>query len=90
MAWVVDKSTGDVLSQIRPLDKTKNADGRRRSLEPLDNLPDPPASADSDPIPPLMRKYLEEYAATGAPVAYLPKDEHKLTDNLESQENCDD
>ena len=86
-AWVVDDRTNDMLARIRPLDKTKNADGRRRTLEPLDDLPKAATPTDANPVPPLMRRLLEQYAATGAPAAYLPKDEALLacpsTDNRE-------
>lgn len=76
VAWVVDPRTGDVIARIRPIDKAKNADGRRRTLEPLDADVQAPARAtDDEPIPPLMRKILADYAATGLPPAYLPKDE---------------
>ncbi len=76
LAWVIDPETQACLARIRPLDKAKNADGRRRALAPIDELPEP-APLD-DPVPPLMRKLLEDYAATGMPPAYLPKDERTL------------
>jgi transposase InsO family protein len=77
VAWIVDPATKACLARIRPVDKARNADGRRRSLVPLDDLPDPP-NGDGDPVPALMRKLLEDYAATGLPPAYLPKDERVL------------
>ncbi len=77
VAWVVDPRTDDILARIRPLDKTKNADGRRRTLEPLDaDVGRPSTPAKGDGIPALMRKLLADYAATGLPPAYLPKDEY--------------
>ena len=77
-AWIVDERTSDVLARVRPQDKIKNADGRRRTLEPLDELPESTTPTDDNPVPPLMRRLLEEYAATGLPAAYLPKDEAVL------------
>ncbi len=78
VAYVVDGRTGHLLARVHPVDKTRNADGRRRCLAPIEALgaaaEAPPA--DVDPIPPLMRKLLAEYAATGLPPAYIPKDEH--------------
>jgi putative transposase len=77
VAWVIDPRTDDVLARVRPLDKARNADGRRRALEPLgpDIVDEPGTSTDRDGVPALMRKILEDYAATGLPPAYLPKDE---------------
>jgi len=88
-AWVIDPRTDDVLARIRPLDKAKNADGRRRALEPLapNVVVDPTAPTDSDGVPPLMRKLLADYAATGLPPAYLPKDEIICEPTLTSENN---
>ena len=73
-AWLVDYRTDGMLSCIYPLDKIKNADGRRRTMESVEEtIPNP--AADSDPIPPLLRKILSDYAATGLPPAYIPKKE---------------
>jgi putative transposase len=72
-AWLVDERTGDLLARIYPLDKTKNAHGKRRTLSPLPEDTHLPDEADSGPHPPLLRKLLAEYAATGLPPAYIPK-----------------
>jgi hypothetical protein len=74
-AYVVDERTDELLARIYPLDKARNADRRRRPLEPCDgpSLAWPPVEA--GPVAPLLRQYLAEYAATGLPPAYLPKDE---------------
>ncbi len=68
---LVDPRSGDVLAPLWPLDKTKNADGRRRTL--------PSATATTEEIPapaggvaPLLKDLLARYAATGLPPAYLP------------------
>ena len=68
---LVDAHTGSVLCPVRPLDKSANADGQRRALTPVgaDLTPLPPAG-----IAPLLTQLLAEYAATGLPPAYLPKD----------------
>jgi len=70
-AWVIDPRSRALLATIRPLDKTANADGRRRALEPI---PDAhlPEVVEADPLPPLMRSLLEDFAATGLPPAWLP------------------
>jgi putative transposase len=71
MAYLVDKRTGDTLARIYPQDKAKNALGYRREV--YTNSEDiKPADQDTDPIPPLLRKILTDYAATGLPPAYLP------------------
>jgi hypothetical protein len=88
MAYVVDERTDDQLARIVPVDKERNADSRRRSLEPVaDPSLSAPLDQDIDPLPPLMRKYLAEYAATGLPPAYFPKDEVPDTDDLEENDH---
>jgi transposase InsO family protein len=69
---LVDPRTGTHLGTVLPLDKSKNADGRRRviSTSARQPVPKPP----SDGIAPHLRRLMAEYAATGLPPAYLPKD----------------
>ena len=69
-AWLVDGRTSTVLDKIYPQDKIKNGEGRRRTLAPGVEAPGPDTHA--DPYPPLLRKLLAEYAATGLPPAYIP------------------
>lgn len=69
---LVDARTGQILSPLRPLDKSANADGQRRALVPStssvkDAVPTPPAG-----MAPLLLQLIAEYAATGLPPAYLP------------------
>ena len=66
---LVDPRSGTVLCPVKPLDKSANADGERRTLDPLalDASPTP-----SSGIAPLLRQLLADYAATGLPPAYLP------------------
>jgi hypothetical protein len=69
--YLTDERTGDMLCRLFPLDKAKNADGRRRTLTPLGPLadePTPPAG-----MAPLLQQLIAEYAATGLPPAYLPQ-----------------
>lgn len=68
---LIDPRTGQHLCPLYPLDKTANADGRRRRLEPLPDAPTDPEPT-SEGIAPLLRKLMTEYAATGLPPAYLP------------------
>jgi len=69
---LIDPRTGQVLCPLYPLDKTANADGRRRVIEPAAAATTPPVSPPSETLPPLLQQYLSEYAATGCPPAYLP------------------
>jgi len=76
LGWVhlVDERRGEVLCRLYPLDKTANADGQRRTLEPP--MPPPGGRTRRAPVmPPLLAKLVAEQAATGLPPAYLPKDE---------------
>jgi putative transposase len=68
---VVDERTGALLSPLYPLDRQGNADGRRRVIDPV--VPDLPDAAPRPGLPPLLRKLLAEYSATGLPPAYIPK-----------------
>lgn len=77
MAYLIDEKTGDNIGQISPQDKTKNAQGARRTLEPLSTIAevDDSSVSETETIPPLLRKLLSDYAATGLPPAYIPKGE---------------
>jgi len=69
---LVDERTATVLAHLLPLDKSKNAEGRRRVLNPdlLDAVATP---ASPSGIAPLLRQLMTDYAATGLPPAYLPQ-----------------
>jgi putative transposase len=77
MAYLVDARTGDNLGSIYPQDKEKNARGDRRTLDPLSpqDTSELSAVSTSESVPPLLRKLLSDYAATGLPPAYLPREE---------------
>ena len=73
---LVDERTGNVLARLYPQDKTQNASGLRRSLEPLGPPPSEPAHRPpASPIPPLLQRLLDAQSSVGLPPAYLPKDE---------------
>jgi transposase InsO family protein len=72
--FLVDEHTSTTLCRILPLDRTRNADGQRRSLEPATVLP-PPVSPG---IAPLLEQLMAQAKATGLPPAYLPKDDSAL------------
>jgi putative transposase len=81
---LVDPRTGAHLATLLPIDKIKNADRARRVL--------PGVSAEVAPsskppgIAPLLRELMAEYAATGLPPAYLPKNETTRTNHEEHEE----
>lgn len=74
---LVDQRTSAILARLDPQDKKANASGLRRTRQPDVS----PASSEmlggkpGEVLPPLMRKLLADYAATGLPPAYIPKDE---------------
>ncbi|MGH8577797.1 MAG: DDE-type integrase/transposase/recombinase, partial [Gammaproteobacteria bacterium] len=65
-----DVKTGAILCRLYPLDKHRNADGRRASRQEATPAPAAPGG-----MAPLLQKLIAQYAATGLPPAYLPKDE---------------
>ena len=76
---LVDPRSGAHLCTVLPLDKQKNADRGRRALPvgepPNHHSPSPPPSG----IAPKLRALMADYAATGLPPAYLPKDQSQPT-----------
>jgi transposase InsO family protein len=70
---MVDGRTGAILCPLYPLDKTRNAEGLRRRLDPIGEPA--PAASPSGEIAPLLKKLMAEYAATGLPPAYIPRKE---------------
>ena len=84
---LVDPQSGTILAPIYPLDRVANADGRRALVESDrrhgpddDELDEGPSTARTPgdggpdkPLPPLLKRILDEYSASGAPPAYLPK-----------------
>jgi putative transposase len=71
---LVDGRSGVTLAPIYPLDKSANADGRRAHVEPAGvDMPVNEARRKDRQLPPLLKRILHEYSATGMPPAYLPK-----------------
>jgi len=71
---LVDERSDTILAPIYPLDRTANADGRRSVIEPTKQ--DAAAGDGQQPakeLPPLLKRILQEYSATGMPPAYVPK-----------------
>jgi len=77
MAYLVDPRTGTKLATIFPLDKTKNASGNRRELSPTDESSVNNPDTEDVAYPPLLRKLMSEYAASGLPPAFIPLEEEK-------------
>jgi hypothetical protein len=80
--YLADPQSGNIICRLYPQDKHKNADARRRRKQPLIAAANPPAEQGGG-MAPLLSKLIAEYAATGLPPAYLPKDEcpQKKEDN---------
>lgn len=69
---LVDPHTGALLARLYPLDKARNAEGRRAAKP---SLIDAPATEPASGMAPLLQQILRQYATTGLPPAYLPKDD---------------
>lgn len=71
---LVDERHGTLLAPLYPLDRAANANGRRSVTEPDSQAASTDAGQQSaKELPPLLKRILEEYSATGMPPAYLPK-----------------
>ncbi|MCP5010132.1 MAG: transposase family protein [Aestuariibacter sp.] len=68
-----DEHTQQILCPLYPLDKSANASGKRRVLEQAETTIEPEVASSDNELPPLLRKLMADYAATGQPPAYLPK-----------------
>lgn len=77
---LIDPQSRATLCPLYPLDKSANADGLRRRRAPTESSVTPAPQQGQVPgaceLPPLLRKLLADYAATGRPPAYLPKQPH--------------
>lgn len=74
---LVDPRGGTILAPLYPLDRSANANGHRALVEPdgADTSAADRPRAGND-LPPLLKRILQEYSATGMPPAYLPKHPH--------------
>jgi len=71
--FLLSRQSGEIISRIFPRDLEKNADGRRRCMEPL--VTNTKSLLTPVGIAPLLEHFLSEYAATGLPMNYIPKTE---------------
>ncbi len=71
---MVDPDTSIILAPLYPQNKSANSNGLRRlrSAKPLEQVVAELAQAQT---PPYLQKLLNDYAATGLPQSYIPKDE---------------
>lgn len=70
---LVDPKNGTPLAPLYPLDRTANAEGRRAVIAPAGNAGSAVDTPRSSELPPLLKKLLADYSATGLPPAYLPQ-----------------
>lgn len=77
LSWVLlwDPRSQQVLCKLAPVDRLKNAEGLRPLREPLSEAAPRVSALPTPEIAPLLALRIAQYAATGAPPAYLPKDE---------------
>lgn len=73
LVHLVDERTGTVLCRLYPQDKTQNASGLRRSLDPIS--PEPTDVTPAAGIAPLLARLIDQQSSTGLPPPYLPKNE---------------
>ena len=67
-ALLIDPHTNVCLERLYPQDKSANASGLRRTLEPKEESCLAPGT---EGIAPLLKKLMADFAATGLPPAYL-------------------
>ena len=70
---MVDPKTSDILISVYPQNKSANANGQRRQRHTEPQLL--PQELPFTETPPFLQKLLNDYAATGLPQGYIPKDE---------------
>lgn len=74
---LVDERSGSVIARLYPQDKIQNADGERRTMEPLPDAADLASWEEpSDGVAPLLRQLMNDAAATGLPPSYVPFSRH--------------
>lgn len=80
-----DPRSQTVLCRLYPLDKTKNAEGRRCFVRPAADPQDSVPPCRPQKVAPLLEKLMTDYAAMGLVPAYLPKDDlPQASDDLPS------
>ena len=83
---LVDERTGAVLTRLYPQDKTQNASGLRRTLDPVSTASaSPKAVPPATGLPPVLARMLDTQARTSLAPPYLPKN-----DKVRDDEQGDD
>lgn len=82
---LVDPQRGTHLATLYPLDKTRNAERARRAVD-VGAKHASTKAAEPVGIAPLLRQLMAEYAATGLPPAYVPRDITARPDEQETQD----
>lgn len=70
---LLDPHSDEPVATLYPLDKQRNAEIGRRTVAAA-QTPSAAVNPPADPIAPLLKRLMAEYAATGLPPAYLPFD----------------
>jgi len=70
---LAEPKTGAILCRLFPLDKQKNAQGERAAKGSAVDKPAAALSPAPSSMAPLLQKLIQQYAITGLPPAYLPK-----------------
>jgi putative transposase len=70
---LVEPKTGVILCRLFPLDKHNNAQGERAAKGSPVDKPAVAGSTAPSSIAPLLQKLIQQYAITGLPPAYMPK-----------------
>ena len=69
---LIDPRTQNVLCRLLPVNLQKNADSRRKPMQPYNNNPEQVDWVTPLEVSPVLRKYLEQYSAQGLPPAFIP------------------
>jgi len=72
---MVDPDTSSILTQLYPQNKSANANSQRRQRHSKPPSQPQPQELPFKETPALLQKLLNDYAATGLPQGYIPKDE---------------
>jgi putative transposase len=71
---LVDPHSEQGIAQLYPQDKSANASGQRKRLQSSESLEIQPTNPTG--IAPLLKELMAQFAATGLPPAYIPKEPH--------------